>query len=311
MTEQINLLAFVCTNQYAFLIKQGGKFKMKKRISLIMALTLITSMFSAMSASAAISGKKGYYSAVDSVINNHPIQSFTIDNKTVVTTTDLKDYGFSVIWDGAARAVYITRALAYGSDIIDANLGPVRNFQPYVGEVAFTTVPSDIRVFIQGTEVPCYVTKENRTYVRFSDLTLASVPFVAEIGHVWNAETLRSEININDLNNITGRRTGLPHYAADDATAPNSVLTYEQACEIMNRELANSVYAKYATIIDEYTVALAEGRAVNGVLGGDYVFSLYFNFAGNDVTYPVTVNQNGTVNFAAIPAWVTFFCTNN
>jgi hypothetical protein len=112
MTEQINLLAFVCTNQYAFLIKQGGKFKMKKRISLIMALTLITSMFSAMSASAAISGKKGYYSAVDSVINNHPIQSFTIDNKTVVTTTDLKDYGFSVIWDGAARAVYITRALA-------------------------------------------------------------------------------------------------------------------------------------------------------------------------------------------------------
>lgn len=282
---------------------------MKKRISLIMALTLIVSMFSAMTASAAISGKKGYYSAVDSVINNRPIQSFTIDNKTVVTTTDLKDYGFSVIWDGNARAVYITRALAYGTDFAGKAL--VRNFQPYVGEVAFTTIPSDIRVFIQDNEVPCYVTKENRTYIRFSDLTLATVPGVTNVGHIWNAETLRSEINVDDLKINTNIRTGLPTYAAEGTTATNAVLTYEQACEILNRELANSVYAKYSTIIDEYTVALAEGRAWNGALGSNYVFSLYFDFAGNPVTYPVAVAQNGAVDFSAIPAWVTFFCTNN
>lgn len=301
---------------------------MKKKISLLMALTLITSMFSAMSASAAISGRNGYYTPVDSVINNYPIQSFQIDNHTVVTTTDLKDYGFSVIWDGAARAVYITRSLAHGTNFVGSV--PVRNFQPYKDEVAFTTENSDIRAFIQGTEVPCYVS-HNRTYVRFTDLTLASVPGVTNVGHVWNAQTLRSEININDLVLGTNILNGTPAYNAF-VTAQNAPLSYDKAIEILKEGIANSVYNGYAFIEDDYTRALFEARINPGYAipaPTDYTFRVFFDFDApataatlpgvlnpgpdfsTEFSFPVTVNQDGTINWTAIPQWVTFFCTNN
>ena len=90
------------------------------------------------------------------------------------------------------------------------------------------------------------------------------------------------------------------------------------------------------TIEEDYTRALFGARA-NSIVAGTYVvptatnytFSVFFDFDANanantapgvlnpgpnfstEFSFPVTVFQDGTIDWSQIPQWVTFFCTNN
>lgn len=286
---------------------------MKKRISLVMALVLIVSMFSAMTASAAVSPATGRYTVVDAMINEWPIQAFEINNQTVVDTEDLTHYGFSVIWDGFARSLYISRAVAMREEKLNradywtpaSMQAIIRDYKAYAGEVAFTCEPSDIRVFIDGEEVVCYVSN-GMTFIQLKDLVKATVPETAwgyndgcDIGHFWNPETLQSHIYLSneDLRKVD-----------EIITADNALLTYEKANEIAKAWLANSVYAPYATMEADFDRVLAQEFVRGASIGNAYSFNLFFD--GFDMTIPVYVTQTGAVIDSAIPTWITFFCTN-
>lgn len=283
---------------------------MKKRISLVMALVFVVSMFSAMTASAAISPATAKYTAVDTTINGYAIQSFSINDHSVVNAEDLRMYGFTVQWDGFARALYISRAdaMPLGTDpmVWNPTLAQsfIRNYAPYAGEVAFECEASDIKVFIDGEEIPCYVS-HNMTFINIRDLAKATVlPQPAwgfagsNVSYYWRPEILSSEIYISDM----------PMQKID--TADNALLTYEKAYEIATAWLANSIYAPYATIETDFYNVLGQSFArPNAPLGSSYSFNLFFDFDGVEVPWTLTVNQNGTV-VDNIPAWITFFCTN-
>lgn len=291
---------------------------MKKRISLVMALVLIVSMFSAMTASAAVSPATGRYTVVDAMINEWPIQAFEINNQTVIDTEDLHHYGFSVIWDGFARSLYISRAVAMREEKLgradywtpwamnnDPNGGNIiRDYKAYAGEVAFTCEPSDIRVFIDGEEVVCYVS-HGMTFIQLKDLVKATVPETAwgyndgcDIGHFWNPETLQSHIYLSneDLRKVD-----------EIITADNALLTYEKANEIAKAWLANSVYAPYATMEADFDRVLAQRFVRGAAYGYAYKFNLFFDGLG--VTQQIYVTQTGAV-VEDIEPWITFFCTN-
>lgn len=286
---------------------------MKKRISLVLALTFVMSMFTAMTASAAVSPATGRYTPVDAMINEWPIQAFEINNQTVVDTEDLTHYGFSVIWDGFARSLYISRAVALREEALGradywtpwAMQDLIRDYKAYAGEVAFTCEPSDIKVFIDGEEVVCYVS-HGMTFIQLKDLVKATVPVTvwkynggSDIAHFWNPETIQSHIYISDedLRNVD-----------EIITADNALLTYEKAKEIATAWLANSVYAPYAVMEEDFDRVLAQEFVRGLSIGNAYSFNLYFE--GFDTIIPVFVTQTGAIVDGAIPTWITFFCTN-
>ena len=50
-----------------------------------------------------------YHSALDTYINNYPIAAYHYEGRQLICAEDLRDYGFSVIWDQASRSLYIER----------------------------------------------------------------------------------------------------------------------------------------------------------------------------------------------------------
>ena len=44
-----------------------------------------------------------YYTDITAQIDGHPLPSYNIGGETAVVAEDLREYGFSVVWDGEAR----------------------------------------------------------------------------------------------------------------------------------------------------------------------------------------------------------------
>ena len=48
-----------------------------------------------------------YYTDIAARINGHPLRSYNIGGETAVVAEDLREYGFSVVWDGEARTLTV------------------------------------------------------------------------------------------------------------------------------------------------------------------------------------------------------------
>ena len=260
---------------------------MKKKISFAMALMLLVSMFSAMTASAAT--PNAYYNDVRTFINNYPIQSYTINNHTVVSTSDIKDYGFRVVWDGNARAVYISKDAAKDAWHPERHAGDVRNYKAYAGDVAFTTVPTDIKVYVNSEYVASY-NSGCKTYINLADLTKASCKH-STISKQWFADERQSFLWISS--EPMAAKTPIP-YAA---------LTCPKAYEIAVKSVNDSIYKKAAVVIPKPTVyGYSDADFMNA--NGGYDFAL--SFGSTTVDASITVNQDGSTYFVGIPAWLTY-----
>ena len=96
--------------------------------------------------------QEAQYSDIDTYINNYPISAYAVDGKMAVVAEDLRDYGFDVVWDGASRALHITRnntvTQLTRKDIYKPN---------YPSGTFFSDIyQSDIRVDYNGTELQSY-----------------------------------------------------------------------------------------------------------------------------------------------------------
>ena len=52
-----------------------------------------------------------YYTDITAQIDGHPLPSYNIGGETAVVAEDLREYGFSVVWDGEARTLTVERDL--------------------------------------------------------------------------------------------------------------------------------------------------------------------------------------------------------
>ena len=267
---------------------------MKKKLSLVAALTLTASMFSAVAASAAT--PNAYYSDVDAFINNYPIQSYTINNHSVVSTSDIKTYGFKVDWDENARAVYISKDPGAWAWNPTATAYRIRNYKAYKGDVAFATVPSDIKVYVNATPVASYNSGTN-TYINLADLVYATCKH-STISKQYFAQDKQTFLWISS-------HASLPA----PGTVQTAWLTATKAYEIAQKELEGTSVKVEPVVMnsagDIVPVTFAFGyddpSARNAALG--YTFRL--NFGSDSVKNAwIEVEQDGDTNFIGVPEWL-------
>ena len=96
--------------------------------------------------------QEAQYSDIDTYINNYPISAYGVYGKMAVVAEDLRDYGFDVVWDEAARALHITR----NSSVMQLTRKDV--YKPnYPSGTFFSDIyKSDIKVDYNGTQLQSY-----------------------------------------------------------------------------------------------------------------------------------------------------------
>ena len=85
-------------------------------------------------------------------INNYPIPSFVINEKTAIIAEDLRFYGFDVVWNNDERSLIINRNS-------ETNINPVPTKKAAKGEIGKQlndTFETDIKVFLGENEVECF-----------------------------------------------------------------------------------------------------------------------------------------------------------
>ncbi len=93
------------------------------------------------------------YSGLDTYINNYPINAYNYKGSQLVCAEDLRDYGFSVSWDGDARALYIDRDYSV-TEILGKHGITKQYFLQY--KKAYDILKTDIRVYVAGNETESY-----------------------------------------------------------------------------------------------------------------------------------------------------------
>lgn len=107
------------------------------------------------------------YTDIIAVINDYNIESYNIDGYTAVVAEDLANYGFTVTWDGIARALYISRD-ASNTYVASTYIAPVTP-QSMVGKPSYSILSTDISTFINGVPVRSF-NIGGKTVIFFEDL---------------------------------------------------------------------------------------------------------------------------------------------
>jgi len=106
-----------------------------------------------------------YYTDIAAQINGHPLRSYNIGGETAVVAEDLREYGFSVVWDGEARTLTVERDL---EGEVTGDYQPQGQSQT-VGAQAGDIYYTDIKTYVQGERVTSYAIG-GETAIRFSEL---------------------------------------------------------------------------------------------------------------------------------------------
>ena len=109
-------------------------------------------------------------------INEKPIASYNYADATYIMAKDLQDYGYDVLWDGAARTVKITRPQGKSMKAFSAAETEKLTQRQTVGQKRFDVYQTDIRTMFDDTVqtksdgLPTAINVNGRTLVLFSAL---------------------------------------------------------------------------------------------------------------------------------------------
>lgn len=122
---------------------------MKKKIFLLSMLFLFISGADALAYNVGEVIGTAHYSAIDTYINNYPINAYNMDGRQLICAEDLRNYGFLVEWYGEERALYITPDYStneiYGDDIKKEFYLQYKRYKDIIC--------SDIKVYINQEEI--------------------------------------------------------------------------------------------------------------------------------------------------------------
>lgn len=106
-----------------------------------------------------------YYTDIAAQINGHSLRSYNIGGETAVVAEDLREYGFSVVWDGEARTLTVERDLEGAVTGDYQPQGQTQTVGAQAGDIYYT----DIKTYVQGERVTSYAIG-GETAIRFSEL---------------------------------------------------------------------------------------------------------------------------------------------
>lgn len=109
-----------------------------------------------------------YYTDITAQIDGHPLPSYNIGGETAVVAEDLREYGFSVVWDGEARTLTVERDLEGAVTGDYQPQGQTQTVGAQAGDIYYT----DIKTYVQGEKVESFALN-GETAIRFSELSRA------------------------------------------------------------------------------------------------------------------------------------------
>lgn len=153
---------------------------MKKIIAVILAMA--SASVCGIPVNAAVGDKAGeaLYTDICAYINHYPISSYAVNGTTAVVAEDLAQYGMNVVWDAGTRELNITRNTA--ADEITGGKGVYKSSYP-TGTKFSDVYETDIRVFVEGIQVPAYA---------LNGYTLVSIESLTPIGQFTYDNSTRS-----------------------------------------------------------------------------------------------------------------------
>ena len=156
-----------------------------KRVSSI-SLSIALALTLTLPAAADVGDVAGhtYYTDIVAQIDGRPLRSYNIGDATAVVVEDLRDYGFTVTWDGEERTLTVERD---PSAQVSGTYIPQEQTQP-VGSLAGEIYDTDIRTYVQGEWVESFAL-DGVTAIRFSELERAGT-------FTWSEETRISALTL-------------------------------------------------------------------------------------------------------------------
>ena len=138
---------------------------MKTRFFVLLAVIFIL-----FSGSVSADGLKALSTDISAWINLQPIRSYIIDNGTYVIVEDLADYGFTVVWNGEERALYVRcdYVMAKMSDMFPYEIN-IKTEDIVIGQPIYDVFTTDIRVYLDGEAVNSY-NIDGKTLISMDDL---------------------------------------------------------------------------------------------------------------------------------------------
>ncbi|MBQ3814903.1 MAG: hypothetical protein II836_02505 [Clostridia bacterium] len=111
------------------------------------------------------------YTDIVALIDNHPIRSYNVDNRTVVVAEDLRAYGFYAIWHAEERWLEVVRPVVDGEPLTPASYPDYKPEVPAgkVGTPAHNILATDIVTTIAGDKVESW-NINGETCILFRDL---------------------------------------------------------------------------------------------------------------------------------------------
>ena len=158
---------------------------MKRMLCTALSAALAFSL--AVPASAASVGDVvGHIYATDIVaqIDGHPLRSYNLGDATLVVAEDLREYGFTVTWDGEARTLTVERDVE--GTVTGTYQPPVQT--QTVGTQVGNIYATDIQTYVQGVRVESFAL-DGVTAIRFSELERAGT-------FTWSEETRISALTL-------------------------------------------------------------------------------------------------------------------
>lgn len=110
------------------------------------------------------------YTDIATYINHYPIPSYSYNGNMLVVAEDLRNYGFNVDWNNDTRTLNITPNYESGGIV---GCGTVYSNRDKQGQTFAYAQSSDIRVYINGREIPSY-NLDGYTLVPVEDLANVS-----------------------------------------------------------------------------------------------------------------------------------------
>ncbi|MBE7004294.1 MAG: hypothetical protein E7425_08440 [Ruminococcaceae bacterium] len=132
------------------------------------------------------------YTDIVATIDGHPIRSYNIAGYTAVVAEDLRDYGFWVIWDGAARTLSITRAMRNG-ELETPETWPDYQPEPLTHRIGERAKP------VYETDIVTYAAGDFAEAFNINGETLVFVDSLSPFGSVvWHPEERVISLTLGD-----------------------------------------------------------------------------------------------------------------
>ena len=135
--------------------KAKGIRTMKKKLTAFFTVCILIATMLPVPSLAKTGDIIGYakFTDISAYINHYPITSYNMNGYTAIVAEDLVDYGFKVVWDGDARALFISR------DNTAKRINPSKTVYQYAsvaGQNSFAYLETDITAYVNQIPVESF-----------------------------------------------------------------------------------------------------------------------------------------------------------